>query len=594
MSFFGVQSGFQGFGVPTPQIAFRDLSNAYTMSGPIVPGLAVATWNSTAVGTGLADPGGIVYVRYGTRYRNNAVNGARVAWSGVYHGGWATAFAFRPRSQSYYPALNTNYVGVPGEVNVSATATVGATTISCDSLGSAIANGTTIVFSIGNTSTASATLSAGANAGATSLTVNALTTQIPAGATGFPKNATGGYDTLTSNGMTVLNWGINDAGDATYDSNSYMEAMRAVIANASCAYVSGATQSNIQYVAGNGAGATWANHTQPAGGQFWNPSTQTAINAPSGSVKMFSGAVGATPPTIKINIPAAFEGGTVDLFFLALNGANNGGAATITVDGANPPSGACTINTNNASATGNIFTNTCSISGTTLTATTGSFSNPGDLGKFITGTGITAGTYISTFSGEPLTPTAFPTVATMSASGTTGTGITVTKLGFVPMVKRLTNLAAGAHTITITLTSMGAGNVPRFFFYGYGIEPSNTLSPDLSVPVAVMNTARITNPSLYAQGATTNTNATALNGILSGILAGTATSSQSGNSTEPALNTQAFIVDIDTAINQNAVNFSNDGLHLNSRGNAIIANLVLTTMLSTSGVTPVNLMMTSG
>jgi len=595
MSFFGVQSGFQGFGVPTPQIAFRNSSNAYSMTGSISPGLSIINWSSTAVGTGLADPGGIVYVRYSTRYRNQAVNGSRVSWSGVYHGGWASAFAFRPRSQSYSPAFNSAYVGVPGEVNVTATAAAAATTISCDPLATAIGSGTTILFSVGNTTTASATLSANAAAGATSLTVSALAAQIPIGSTGLPKQTSGGYDTLTSNGFAILNWGINDAGDATYDINAYAEAIRAVIANVSCAYVSGATQANIQYAAGNGAGATWATHTQPAGGQFWNPATMgTSATNVTGSVKMFSGAVGATAPTITIQIPPSFEGGTVDLFFLALNGANNGGAATITVDGANPPSGACTINTNNASATGNVLTNTCSISGTTLTATSGAFANPGDLGKFITGTGITAGTYISTFSGEPLTPTAAPTVATMSASGTTGTGITVTKLGFTPMVKRLTNLAAGSHTITITLTSMGAGSVPRFFFYGYGIEPSNTLVPDLSVPVAVMNTARITNTSMYPQGATTNTNAAALNTRLSAIIAGTATSAQSGNSTEPALNTQAFVVDIDSAINQNSVNFSNDGLHLNSRGNAILANLVLTTMLSTSGITPTNIMMTSG
>jgi len=141
---------------------------------------------------------------------------------------------------------------------------------------------------------------------------------------------------------------------------------------------------------------------------------------------------------------------------------------------------------------------------------------------------------------------------------------------------------------------MGSGSVPRFFFYGYGIEPSNTLTPDLSMPIGVMNTARITNTSNYPQGAATNTNAAAMNTTLSQVLAGTATSTQSGNSTEPSLNSQAFLINIDSAMNQDVRNFSNDGLHPNSRGQAIIANTVLQCLLTTSGVTPVNMMMTSG
>jgi hypothetical protein len=190
---------------------------------------------------------------------------------------------------------------------------------------------------------------------------------------------------------------------------------------------------------------------------------------------------------------------------------------------------------------------------------------------------------------------------TISASST-GSAQTVTLLGFTPMVKRLTGLAAGAHTIKITLTSMGAGSVPRFFFYGYGIEASNTVTPDLSASIAVCNIARIPSSTAYSIGSP-NTNVVTANTGITAVVQGTSTSSQSGNTStygtggsEPALNTQAFIVDIDTALggSTSSTNFSFDGLHPNARGHAIIANAIFNGMISTTGITPVNLAVSPG
>jgi lysophospholipase L1-like esterase len=574
---------------PNNQKAYRNGSNAYVMTGSTVPGVGVIRLVSTHIGTGIADPGGIVYVRYNTRFRNHAIAGSQLSQSGVYQGGWAGWFAHRPRTQGYWAQPTNGYVGAPGDVNVTANAAISATSISCDPLAAPLYNGGVVTFNNGVV----ATLTGNVAANATSIAVSALSAAVPLGSQGHPRNSlTSGYEALVGIGQIATNWGINDAGNASYDRQAIIETQRSIIANASCAYMSGATQSNIQYSAGNGGSAAWASHAQPAGGQFWNPQSYTTSNVlPTGEVKKFTGAVGATPPTITIKIGPAFEGGTIDLFFLALAGSNNGGVATISVDGGSATN---TVDTNNISAVANKYTLTSTaISGTTLTKAS-SFKDPDYLGTFVAGTGITAGTYITSIAAAG---TNVSNTATMSATGTTGTN-DITLLGFVPMVKRLTGLAAGAHSIVVTLTAMStasATNPAAFFFYGYGIEPSNTISPDLSAPVAVLNTARIPNTSLYAQGATTNTNVAQMNSDLVAILAGTATRIGS-NTAEPSLNSQAFIVDIDTVLGGpgNTLNFSTDGVHLNARGNALIAQTVFNSINSNTGIFPVNQALTAG
>ena len=580
----------------TPQTAYRNASNAYTMAGSMLKGGAYLQFVSTKIGTGIADPGGILLVRYGTKYRNHAIGGSQLNLSGIFNGGWASAFAQHPVSQSYSGLSNTGITGATGEVNVTTTATAGTTTIACDplSLGSfqSLAIGTIISFGVG-TNAYNATLSAAASNGATSLTVNALGNTIPAGSQGYVKLY--GYESLVSNGFAALNWGINDAGSTSFDVNAITETFRATIANISCAYMAGATQSNIVYSAGTAG--TWNTHAQPVGGQFYNPQTNTNNVTPTGGVKMYSGTPGATKPTITIQLPPAFEGGTVDLFFLALAGANNGGAASILVDGTNPPAGACTINTNNCATLANVNLFTGTITSTTTLTTTGNMTNPYNLGQFVVGTGVPANTYISQLATENSTvvTTAYGTGATLSQACTNGAGLSLSLLGFTPMVKRLTNLAAGAHSIVITLNSMGAGSNPAFFFYGYGIEPSNTVTPDLSAPVAVLNCARI--PSTTSYGSVpVNTNAASINTARTAIMAGTATSTQSGNSTEPALNSQAFVVDIDTPLGNGAsvAGFTTDGLHPNGRGHAIVAQTVWNAIASNTGISAINMAMTSG
>lgn len=596
-----------------PFQAYRDSSGAMTSIGSTLMGGGNLYWKSTALGTGVADPGGIVYVRFNSYFRNYAVSSAQVCNSGIYNGGWATYFTNRPRSQSYYYQTTTGYyTGVAGEVNVNTTAASGATTIACDALPMAITAGSSIAFSTGNGATVTAT-GAVAAIGATSITVDALPSAVPAGSSGFAKRGGGNYETLTGIGTTTILHGINDCGQTTFDRNATKETFRALIANASCPYMSSAIQSNIVYAAGNGSGATWATHTQPGGGQFFNPQSFTnATLAQTGAVKMFSGAVGGTAPSITINIPPSFEGGAVDLFFLGLAGANNGGAANITIDGG---STVAAINTNNVSATGNQTTIAgVSISTTSLTGGTGAFDNPVDLGKFVVDTttpaNIPAGAYITALPNvEPASPTGSPfsagstTVATISASGTTSSSQSISLLGFTPMVKRLTGLTAGAHTIKITLTSIGSGSVPRFFFYGYGIEANSSLTPDLTSTVAVCNVPRIPGAGLFPAGSTTNTNAANVNIDLPAILAGTATSSQSGNTStystsgsEPGFGKQAFIVELDALLGgaSSSKNFAWDMIHPNARGHALIANAVYNGLISNQNITPINLAITNG
>jgi hypothetical protein len=591
-----LNAGSPGSGYPVSFFAYRNSSGAITSVNSL-PGTSMLSFTSAGVGTGQVEPGGIVEVRFNTRFRNYSVSGSLITQSGVYNG-WANFFANRPKSQGYYYQTGAYFAGVPGEVNVSANAASGATSVTCDALAVGLTSGTQIAFNNGVT----ATLTSSPAAGATTFSVSALSGAVPLGSTGFAKNGAYGYESLTGIGMTAILHGINDCNSSTFDLTAFKETYRAMIANASCAYMSNALQSNIVYNAGNGAAATWATHTQPAGGQFWNPQSFVPTSAPAqnGAVKMFSGAIGSTKPTITITIPPSFEGGTINLFFLGLAGANNGGVATIAIDGG---ATIATVDTSGVSATANQTTLVGTTAATTtLTATSGTFANPNDMGKFVIDTttpaNITAGTYIANTDGSGTTISSIgtnaTTTATLSAAGAgAGTSQSLTLLGFAPMVKRLTGLAAGAHTIVITLTSIGAGTVPRFFFYGYGIEASNTLTPDLSAAIAVCNVAHVPSGT-----STQNTNVTNANAALVTVLNGTATTFGS-NSVEPALNSQAFLVDIDTALGWNGTsvgnsNFSFDGLHPNARGHAVIADTIYKGMISTTGITPVNLAVTSG
>ena len=67
--------------------------------------------------------------------------------------------------------------------------------------------------------------------------------------------------------------------------------------------------------------------SQGTNGQF----TNSHLNG-NGYQMRFTGTVGGTPPPkIDIVIGPAFEGGVIDLFFMAEGGASHGGNATITV-----------------------------------------------------------------------------------------------------------------------------------------------------------------------------------------------------------------------------------------------------------------------
>lgn len=490
------------------------------------------------VGTGLADPGGIMVVRLGGSIRNVAVGGSQVTTPHVLGGGWACFFANQPLSAA--PAV---------EVKVSATANIGATSISCDALNDAIASGTTIRFSNG----ATATLTATAALFATSLTVSALAAQVPVGSQGFADPGQGWYEGQNPDGLHVFNWGINDAGVSSLEVAPFREAMRACIAMALCSYFNlNAASSNFQYAAGNGAGAAWTSLAQPGLGQF------------NGTSKRFSGAVGATKPTITIQCAEAFEGGAIDLFFLAAGGASRGGSATILVDGANPPDGACVIDTRNLSSAvavdSDMVVSTTSGSAT-ITATTGTFSEPWDLGKRVTGAGIPAGAIISSVTDS--------THAVISANATaTATGVTMKKYTWVPMVKRLTGLSQGPHTILITIDNMSATDGSAGFeFLGWGWEARNPTGA-----VAVMNTAHIKNTTVYPVG-NTDANVDTLNGELQALVAGAA-STFGLNTVEPAPPNTVVIADIDAALNSDVMNFVSDGIHPNARGHMLMADAV--------------------
>jgi hypothetical protein len=204
------------------------------------------------------------------------------------------------------------------------------------------------------------------------------------------------------------------------------------------------------------------------------------------------------------------------------------------------------------------------------------------------------------------------------------------------MVKRITGLAAGAHTITLTITGKDGAN-SALFVHGIGME---TLNP--TTPVVWCNIART--PS---QSGTFQNNSVALNASSQGVIQGpstlTATATngsttltfpsansvaagqtvtgagitsatvssvnystgvvtitgtittlttsayvftnpvRSGNTAEPTLGSNVIFVDIDTLFGGATPNpgyFLSDGLHLNSRGHRLMARTLFSTIVS--------------
>jgi hypothetical protein len=115
------------------------------------------------------------------------------------------------------------------------------------------------------------------------------------------------------------------------------------------------------------------------------------------------------------------------------------------------------------------------------------------------------------------------------------------------MVKRLTGLTAGAHTIYVKDTSL---TTQAYFDYWQIEAPSSPL-------LLVQNLARITNPSVYASHPATDANVATMNAALASVV------------TE--FDSNVVTVDDDTALNDASANFATDGLHPNDQGHGLIA-----------------------
>lgn len=138
----------------------------------------------------------------------------------------------------------------------------------------------------------------------------------------------------------------------------------------------------------------------------------------------------------------------------------------------------------------------------------------------------------------------------------------------VPMVKILTGLSAGAHTITITIDSIDATDGSAQFLLHWdgpiGLNPANE--------VRWLNVARV--PS----GAMSDADVALFNTDLANVLAGTATP-PSGNSTEPGHGARVKIVDIDTVLAKSTANFDGVGTHPNDRGHLLVGDAVILSTL---------------
>ena len=512
-------------------------------------------WQQIKVGTGnaSADPGGQVIIRYGTRYRNYAVGGASLlGQGGVATASWQTTFSWSGLSRP-------NAI----EVNLTATSNSGTTSLTCSALPYPIKSGSVINFAGGLTATTTAT----AYYAQTSITVSSLGSTLAAGLQGHVqyKNGlgTGAYESLSPS-VNVWTHGVNDADATTQDVPAWTETVRACIARNNSSAMDYASEGN--FVTTNGGGTWAAMAAPPAGGALPYLLTPGSIDTPL----MWTGTVSGSPKVV-ISIGPGYEGGVVDIFLLAIAGSSKGVAGTVTVDGATPPQGSVTFNTSGVSTSGlatrSSTATSFSVSSTTLTASGGTpdFTSA-DIGKMVTFTGGTgscpAGTYI--------TAVASTSSATLSAAATTASATACSIAGYYPMVKRLTGLAAGAHTITLTITGSDSTTNSALILMGLGIEPVHPTGP-----VLWCNIART--PS---QTSGQKTNSVALNTASQAVINGTA-SALSGNTAEPSLGTNVQYVDIDTLFGGASPTtnyFLPDGLHLNSYGHRLMAKTLFAVM----------------
>lgn len=526
---------------------FPAIRGTNSSSAPYPQGL---WFKSTHIGTGIADPGGMLYVRYGTRTRNYSVTGSQLmSMTGPPGMNWTTVFSWCATSRPNAP-----------EVNVTANAATSAVSISCSALQFPLVNGARVRFSSGN----SATLTAAANYGATSITVSALAAGINAGEQGHVAfvngtSGTGFYESLSPQGLNIFFTGVNDTA-TTIDRPAWREVVRSVISRVCCPAFLTPEQGNVVYTNGGG---TWSTLSASVGLAssgclpyiFNGAGTLTGMKSWGGTV---SGA-----PKFVASLGPAYEGGAVDVFFLAAAGVNRGVTASITVDGATPPQGAVTINTEAVGTSGlhsRAVTGTyTTVSGNpSITLSSASSITAADLGKLITGTNIPAGTTIIT-----ITDTTH-IVMSQNATGSTA-GLSAAVAAWIPMVKRLTGLTAGAgHTITATITASTAAATSAIAFVGIGVESYNP-----PTPVTWLNI-------LTAVGGST-TAAANYNTDASNVIGGTA-AAVSGNSTEPAFGSNVQYVDVASLFNQNPAYFLSDGLHLNSAGCRLVDRTIFKTL----------------
>jgi hypothetical protein len=540
---------------------FNNLGSVYrTSAGPLgKPLWAPAFWYtsqnflqfvSTAVGTGLADPGGTVLIKFGGMYRNQGVPGSLFMLGGVYTGGWATTFSAHKSPIAYGPILFVNGAG----------AASAATSIPIDIAPCNIANGKKIAFGNGVT----AVLNAAVTFLDTSVTVTtgSMTGAVAAGEIGVVSGNGTSFASLQPTGTHIAATGINDIAwwPGTFgalDRTTWRSMVHSVIAADCCPYLLPAEKANHVYVAGNGSAASWASFTQPANGRWV---LANDFHGPA-AAKVFTGAVGGTPPKVTIKTPKPFAGGAIDLFFLALAGTGRGAQASIKVDGANPPTGACTIDTSSVMPNDNVVSIaavTIANSSATITAATAVFPTA-TIGMAIEGTNIPTSTFIETVAADGLSATMMHLDSTPSLATASGSR-TITLRDWCPMTKRLTGLAAGAHTIVVTLTGMDeATGLAQFVFLAEGLEVDHT-------PYGWGNIPQLPG--------TPNSVITNANTDSAAVIAGTSTPF-GANSAEPALASGVSLLDFNAALAANAALFLGDGIHPNGAGYTLMADLVL-------------------
>lgn len=514
-------------------------------------------WKSTLIGTGgsFADPGGVVVIRYGTRYRNFGVAASNLLKYSVFtgrFGSWWTPFSYAPISRPGAPEVNVTSAG----------AALNATSVPCSPLEFAVVSGSVVYFAGGVT----ATLTAAGLFGATSLTVSALPAAIPGNSQGHcPQTSigfNGSYDSLSPSGINVWTHGVNDADDTNQDVNAWTETSRSVIARNMCSAWYNPYLGNWATVNGGG---TWAAVSPPTSGVL--PFQPDAYNGSGTAMSMWTGTVSGSPK-VTISIGPAFEGGIVDLFVLGAAGTSLGVAGAITVDGTTPPQGTVTVNTSAVSTSALLVkTVTGTITAAASATVTGSGTNfaASDVGCLLI---PASGTYPA---GLIITAVASATSITVS-SAITVTAVACTTNSWTPMVKRITGLSSGAHTVTLTITGSDSVANSVLMVYGLGIETLNPPTPVLWCNI----------PRCPSQNSTQKSNSVALNTASAAMIAGTATP-LTGNTAEPALGNNVQLVDIDSLFGGASPivsYFMADGLHPNSKGHRLMARTLFSVMQS--------------